>query len=40
MTICAAYTTQLGFQFGGTEAMKAVLAKERNGQSQYTELVA
>ena len=38
MAACAAYTTQLGFQFGGTEAMKAVLAKGGGRQNQFTEL--
>ena len=39
MSACAAYATQLGFQFGGEEGMRKVLAKEVNGQTQYTELI-
>ena len=39
MAACAAYTTQLGFQFGGEETMRKGLAKRVNGQDWYTELV-
>ena len=39
MAACAAYTTQLGFQFGGKEHMKSMLAKKIHGRHYYTELV-
>lgn len=39
MSACAAYTTQIGFQFGGKEKMREVLAKKIRGTDSFTELV-
>ena len=36
---CAAYASQVGFQFGGSEGIGAVLAKEELGQGRFTELL-
>ena len=36
---CAAYTTQVGFQFGGSEGIGAVLAKGESEQGRFTELL-
>ena len=36
---CAAYASQVGFQFGGLEGIGAVLAKDASGQGRFTELL-
>ena len=39
MKACAAYTTQLGFQFGGEKKMREALTKRIDGQPLFTELM-
>ena len=36
---CAAYASQVGFQFGGSEGIGAVLAKNESEQGRFTELI-